>query len=299
MKVLKALTLSLGELDSPVVTHYQLGLILYRLYNKKEYKGESINLTKSAADSNDLSKYLNDLLDDGVLDEPRAFPSGVYSLLGRSSENIDGVMCSIDPFCYLSHLSAMAYHGITNRIPAKLFISSPSPKDWKVAAVARMQKDLKSDYEAYYRSGLPRLARMDIKKIRKTDIQRFNSKHLGAFKKIKGEPIRVSSIGRTFLDMLRNPELCGGINHVLEVFDEYAKKYLRLITDEIDQNGKPIDKVRAGYILDERLELGNDIIEQWTEFAQRGGSRKLDASAEYMPRWSDKWLISINTFEKK
>jgi predicted transcriptional regulator of viral defense system len=256
-------------------------------------------LTKNAADSNDLSKYLKGLLDDGSLDELRSFSSGVYSILGRSSENIDGVMCSIDPFCYLSHLSAMAYHGITNRLPVKFFISSPGPKDWKMAAVARMQADLKNDYEAYYRSGLPKLARTDIKRIRKTDIQRFNSKHLGAFKKIKGEPIRVSSIGRTFLDMLRNPELCGGINHVSEVFDEYAKKYLRLITDEIDQNGKPIDKIRAGYILEERLGLGNDTIEQWTEFAQRGSSRKLDASAEYMPIWSDKWLISINTFEKK
>ena len=299
LKTLKALTLSLGELNTPILTKYQLGLIIYSLYAKKEYKGDPINLTKEFAEPSDLNKYLNQLLDDGILDEPRALPNGVYSILGRSNEDPAEIICTIDPFCYISHLSAMSYHGLTNRIPTKLFISSPGPKDWKIAATNRMQRDLDDQFQNYYRSGLARLVRPDVIRIRKTEIHRFNSKHLGAFTKIKNSPIRVSSIGRTFLDMLRNPELSGGINHVIEVFEEYGKKYIRLITDEIDQHGKPIDKVRAGYLFDERMGIKSDKVETWTAFAQRGGSRKLDASAEYMPTWSDKWLISINTFEKK
>ena len=69
--------------------------------------------------------------------------------------------------------------------------------------------------------------------------------------------------------MLRNPELCGGINHVLKTYDEYAKTYLRLITDEIDSLGKPIDKVRAGYIISERLGIDNEIVNNWAKYAQR------------------------------
>ena len=69
------------------------------------------------------------------------------------------------------------------------------------------------------------------------------------------------------------------------------------ITDEITQHGQPIDKVRAGYILEERLALSNEVIDSWAQYAQRGGSRKLDATAEYIPQWSDKWCLSINTFE--
>jgi predicted transcriptional regulator of viral defense system len=120
--------------------------------------------------------------------------------------------------------------------------------------------------------------------------------HLGAYKNVRGRSLRVSTIGRTFLDMLRNPDLCGGINHILDIFHEYGKKYLRLITDDIDKNGEPIDKVRAGYILDERLGIDNEIVNSWSSLAQRGGSRKLDSSSEYSPEWSDKWQISLNIF---
>lgn len=297
MKALKALTLSLGDINDPVITRYQLGLIVFRLYKLKKYKGEPINLQKSFAEAQDFSKYVNRLLDEGVLNHHKNFPRTVYSLLGRSKDSSDEVACTIDPFCYVSHLSAMSYHGLSDRMPSKLFISSPAPMDWKTFAEEQMKKDLKDDYGEYCENGLPKLLRIQMKKIGKTEIHRVNSKHQGAYKNVKDRSLRVSTIGRTFLDMLRNPELCGGINHVLEVFDEYANQYLKLITDEIDNNGNKIDKVRAGYIIDERLNIKNGIVQKWAQFAQRGGSRKLDSSTEYVPKWSDKWCISINTFE--
>jgi predicted transcriptional regulator of viral defense system len=99
--------------------------------------------------------------------------------------------------------------------------------------------------------------------------------------------------------MLRNPELCGGINHVIDVFEEHGSKYLRLITDDIDQNGAPIDKVRAGYILDELMGIDSEVVESWISFAQRGGSRKLDSSSEYIEDWSDRWQVSLNVFRSK
>jgi len=297
MKSLKAITLSLGELDSPVVTEYQLGLIVFSLYKTKIYAGESLPLQKDLAERQDFNKYLRALWEEGVLDSHRHLPGSVYSLLGRTDWEVNEAVCTIDPFCYISHLSAMAYHGLTDRFPSKLYISSPSPKAWKDYAIQRMELDLGDDYQAYTRNNLPRLIRTQLKKMGKTDINRYSSKHLGAYKKVQGKVLRVSTIGRTFLDMLRNPELCGGIKHVLEIYEQSAPKYLRLITDEITQHGQPIDKVRAGYILEERLEISNDVVESWAGQAQRGGSRKLDATAEYIPRWSDKWCLSINTFE--
>ena len=298
MKTLKALTLSLGELNTPIVSKYRLGLIIYRLYKHKEFRGEPLNLSKDEADLSNYHRYIRDLLDGGILDQPRSLPNSVYSILGRSYDDPDQAMCAIDPFCYISHLSAMAYHGLTNRLAVKLFISTPSTAEWKIFANERMVKDLGDDFQDYYQSTLPKLTRPDVKRIRRVDIHSFNSKHLGAYKNISGQGKRVSTIGRTFLDMLRNPELCGGINHVLEVFDEYAEQYLRLITDEVDQNGKAIDKVRAGFLIEERLKIQNDRVDSWASFAQRGGSRKLDPSGEYIPKWSEKWCISINTFEK-
>jgi predicted transcriptional regulator of viral defense system len=157
-----------------------------------------------------------------------------------------------------------------------------------------MKKDLGTGYDAYCENDMPRLTRLNLSRIGRMDVHRINSNQWGAYINVRGRTLRVSSIGRTFLDMLRNPELCGGMRHVIEVFEQHAETYLQLIVDEVARNGSPIDKVRAGYILDEKLRIRNETVERWAEFAQRGGSRKLDASGEYAPVWSDKWCLSLN-----
>ncbi len=296
MKVEKAITLSLGNLDQPVISKYQFGLTVNKICRSKVYSGEPVEFHKDFAKTADIAKYLKLLLDEGVL-FPHKNLSNIFTLLGRSDGDPEDIACTVDPFCYMSHLSAMSYHGLTDRIPKKLFISSHPTKIWQSLAKEKMQKDLGDDFESYCEHGLPKLVRPNMKKIDKTDLHCLSSKHLGAYKNVRGRSLRVSTVGRTFLDMLRNPELCGGINHVLDVFQEYGEKYLRLITDDIDKNGEPIDKVRAGYILNERLGINtNEIINGWASFAQRGGSRKLDSSSEYSPEWSDKWKISLNIF---
>lgn len=297
MKFIKALNLSLGDIDKPVITKYQLGILVHNLYREKTYKGTSIGVKKETAERKDFNRYVDQLLDDGVLAHHKNLPNTVYTLLGRVRWEAEDVACTVDPFAYISHLSAMSYHGLTDRIPAKLFLSTPQANAWKIFAAQRMQRDLQNDYEMYCENGLPQLQRTEMKKIGRIEIQRFSSKHTGAFKNVQGRAIRVATIGRTFMDMLRNPELCGGINHILKVYDEFAERYLRLITDEIENHGKPIDKVRAGYIIEERLKIKNQVVENWAGFAQRGGSRKLDASAEYEPVWSDKWCLSLNVYE--
>ncbi|MFN5967314.1 MAG: hypothetical protein ACK46E_19745 [Pseudanabaena sp.] len=296
MKVEKAITLSLGNLDQPVISKYQFGLTVNKIYRSKFYSGEPVDLHKDFAEKADIAKHLKLLLNEGVL-FPHKNLSNIFTLLGRSNGDPEDIACTVDPFCYMSHLSAMSYHGLTDRIPKKLFISSPPNDTWRSLAKEKMQKDLGDSFESYCEHGLPKLVRpTNMNKIDKTDLYCLNSMRWGAYKNVRGRSLRVSTIGRTFLDMLRNPELCGGINHILDVFDEYGEKYLRLITDDIDKNGEPIDKVRAGYILNERLGINNEIINGWSSFAQRGGSRKLDSSSEYSPKWSDKWKISLNIF---
>ena len=295
MDLIKAITLSLGDVTEPVVTPYRLGLIVHHLYLQKEYQGEKISrLQKDFATSTEFNKQLAELLKVGVLRAMRGCSAAVYSLLGRRDDDAEEIACSIDPFCYLSHLSAMAHHGLTERIPTALFVSSPDPKSWKQFAEERMHKDLKQGYAAYRENGLPLLTRLKMEKIGRRDVHRFASSHLGAYKNVQGKTLRVSSIGRTFLDMLRNPELCGGMRHVMAVFEEHAAEYLSLIVNEISLHGAKIDKVRAGYILEECMQLKDATIQGWAALAQRGGSRKLDASAEYAPKWSEKWCLSLN-----
>lgn len=218
-------------------------------------------------------------------------------MLGKSEADPAEILCSIDPFAYISHATAMEYHGLTDRFPKMFFISSPAPQKWREFARARMEKDLGEHFQDYIQDGFPKLTRIKLTKIDSRPINCYASVHSGAFKKVQGSAIRVSTIGRTFLDMLKKPDLSGGIYHVIECYEEHAATYLRLIIDEISNHGSKIDKIRAGYILEESCGLQDPGIEAWQEFLQRGGSMKLDHTAEYSSTFSDRWNLSINIIQ--
>lgn len=300
MDIRTALTLEIGQRNQPVITSYQIGLILFRLYRARTYRGENLTrIKREIPGRNEYLRIVKDLLQRAVLtDEGPIRNPEIFGVLGRHDPVAGEVACAIDPFAYVSHMSAMEWHGLTDRSPKLLFISAPSPKEWPKFALEKMRKDLPGDeFQNYRGERLPELRRLRMDKIGKTRVNRYSSLHLGAFTNVQGKVLRVSTIGRTFLDMIREPDLCGGIYHVLEIFKRDAERYLQLIVDEIDRNGTKIDKVRAGYILEERCDLAHPLTMNWTKFAQRGGSRKLYAHNPYAPDFSEKWCLSINIEE--
>lgn len=294
----KAIILSLGEHNQPVASKYQLGLLIFHLFLNANYRGQQIeNLQQKYPDLPAFNHQLKELLDLGIITPTPRLHSSIFNILGKESNSPGEIACSIDPFAYISHLSAMEYHGITDRLPKMLFLSSPEQQKWRIFAKERMQKDLKDEFAIYLKNRLPKLSRINFEKIGHTNIHRYSSLHYGAYKNVKDSPLRVSTIGRTFLDMIRAPELCGGIYHVIEVYQEHATPYLNLIIDEVDRHGKSIDKVRAGFILEEKCKIQNNpTIETWISYVQRGGSRKLDSTQEYSPNYSDRWGLSLNIF---
>jgi predicted transcriptional regulator of viral defense system len=189
----------------------------------------------------------------------------------------------------------MEFHGLTDRLPEQIYVSAPAGKAWTAFAEERMLRDLGDDREPYRASGLPPLRRISVAKLGQRPVHRHTSAHLGAYRVIKDSPVRVATLGRTFLDLLREPGLCGGIAHALDVFTQKAAPNLRLILDEIDQHGADIDKVRAGFILEELCRLHDPRIDAWVARAARGGSRRLDPAADYAPQFSERWALSINT----
>lgn len=297
MKVNRAVALEIADLNQPVATLYQIAVIVFKLYVTRSYRGEHIaSLKKTTPSRKDCIRIVRSLVDSGVLEETRSVRhEEVYNFLGRERIVAEEIACVIDPFAYVSHLSAMELHGLTDRIGHMLIYSSPAPKKWRHFADEKMKMDAgEAHIQDYLTNDLPRLNRLNIKKIGKTRIHRYTSDHLGAFISVKDRCLRVSTVGRTFLEMIREPNLCGGIYHVLDVFDEFGKRYLKLIIDDIDRHGTKIDKVRAGYILEERMNLSEPRIESWRKFAQRGGSRKLVAGSSYSHEYSEHWCLSIN-----
>ena len=217
-----------------------------------------------------------------------------YLLFGKTGANPAEVLCSLDPFAFISHLSAMEYHGLTDRFPKILYITRPAATQWRNYAQTRMAKDLGGRFQAYLESGLPKLIQPKISRFGQTAVHVCERSHMGAFRHISGSPLRVATIGRVFLEMIREPAQCGGIQHVIDIYKREAQRYLNLIVDEINQHGLAIDKVRAGYLLSEVCKLNHPAITDWLKFAQRGGSRKLDPDGEYAPDFSDQWKLSLN-----
>ena len=292
----KAVSLHLGALQQPVVTRYELATLVYNFYRSKRFKGKPILVSKSAAETRDLLRVVKALLGQGVLSPDSNFPDHrVFRVLGNPHAQAEDIACTVDPFAFVSHLSAMDYHGLTDRLPTSLYLSSPNSDKWKELAFQRLRKDCGEFSDDYLQRGFPPLRRLDMKRIARRPIHRRRVKnHQGAYRNVQGRTFRVATIGRTFLDMVRDPSLCGGIAHVLDVFEEHAKSYLRLIVDEVNQWGGPIDKVRIGYILEDRCGVDRETTQPWQQFVQRGGSRKLDAKREYSSTFSERWSLSVN-----
>ncbi|MFZ6743520.1 type IV toxin-antitoxin system AbiEi family antitoxin domain-containing protein [Undibacterium sp. JH2W] len=288
----------LKEHRSPVVSLYDLSVAALRLYARKEYAGDKIkNIRAEAPRRDNIVKFRNSMMENGILEARNDFPRNCFLLTASPFKDPFDLACGLDSFCYISHLSAMSYHGLTDRFPKRLFLTTPTTPIWKERAEAKMVKDLGENYELFKNLAFPVLNRHSFDNFNKSNVNYLVTKlaDQGAYISPSDRPIRVSSIGRTFLDMLRKSELCGGMNHVIDVFTEQAKTYLPLIISEIDRHGEKIEKVRAGYILEERCNIiGNPKIESWIQFAQRGGSRVLDPSAPYWSTFSEKWCLSIN-----
>ena len=303
MKLTAAISSEINELKKPVVTGYDLGRLLFALYQTGNYKGTPLSfLRNSIPTRRNYFSVVKELFSYSVLRHGK-FVSHQYAFeifsAASTPPSPGEVACCVDPFAYVSHLSAMEYHGLTDQFPKMLFISSPKGKVWHEIAQKQMEKDLGEDLISYLSTELPTLKHLKVNKIAGKTVNVHSSVYYdqGAYVTVKDKFLKVTSIGRTFLDMIRTPDLCGGIYHVLDVYSKFAKRYLRLIVDETDRNGSLIDKTRVGYILDERLGLSEPRIEGWKENVQRGGSRKLVADGDYFPTYSETWCLSINIEE--
>lgn len=294
--LIKALSLSIAATSLPIITLYQVSVLLCELYSTKMSQGTQVNIRRlNFPDRAYLFKQIRSLDQLGILQPNKNFPhKGVYGIFGVHTISPEEIICMVDPFAYISHLSAMEYHGLTDRFSNDIFYSTPPPKDWNVFAQKKMEKDCKNFLDEYLNSGLPHLVKITFPKLNKRPLRKYSSVHQGAFKSIRNRHLRVSTMGRTFLDMLREPRFCGGINHVIDIFKKYGPQYKDLIVSEFDRHGNLIEKTRAGFILEEYCKIKNPKIETWALKVQRGGSRKLDPYSEYSPNYSERWCLSLN-----
>jgi len=292
MHLSDAILETLLRADAPVVTDYGLYVLGQRLFDAKFFDGVPLTRLPGGWDILRHRNVLRRLSGRRAIALDQDFKSGVWRIVQSAGLGTpEDVACTADPFCYVSHLSAMQRYGLTDRSPRELHLTTPKRQLWNTLRLEKIQKELGYVPEAHriilQRPGLHET-------IRRRPVSLHETLHPTPPVAVRGEKTRVTSIGQTFVDMLSQPQLCGGMHHVLEIWDREAKTWMERIIPAVEGSPEPIVKVRAGYILSERLGIADDRIQSWLGFAQRGGSRRLDAAAPYAPVFSEAWMLSLN-----
>ena len=281
----------LNEHPKPVIALHEFNLYIYRLYRDKVFDGHKIGKIQSAEpDTRVLTDALSGIIEQGILSP--VIPGHIWQLSNRNEATAQQIVCDLTPWSHLAYLSAMEWHGITDRIPHVLhLIQAPlaSARKQHILQLKDQFPDLKNEQPLLVRSYTSN------EKIDGKELLQHTHRNYRIRPELHGSGgVRVTNLGETFLDMLREPDLCGGYAHVQDVFEEYAATHLPVIVKAVDRNGTGIDKARAGYILEEVCGLSHRTIDSWKASVQRGGSRKLVASNSYKNIFSEVWCISIN-----
>ena len=252
--------------------------------------GKGLYLRSNTAGQGDYVRLKSILRDADVIGTDRDYGKRVIRVLSISDLPAEDIICLLDPTCYVSHLSAMQRWGLTDRSPRALLLTRPDRKAAAVELSAYRTEALGEDETNPFPStivGHPA-------RVRGQAVRILESRSAGKHLRSRGSSVRLSTIGQTFLDMLQRPDLCGGMYHVLDVWQEHAETHLPEIVAAVETASSRIVKSRAGYILEERQGLHHRGIERWKKSGQRGGSRKLDPSKDFAPTYSATWMISLN-----
>jgi len=274
--------------EVPVLTAWGLFVLIRRTYQRA---------AREVPPPRAVQKCAFVLERETIIQPDRDYPRH-YRVLTVSDRAADDIVCLIDPFCHISCLSAMQRWGLTDRNPRALILSRPPEKDVTALAAGVMDtanEEIPKAQRPSYREAKPfRLNNIVHPSIvRRRPIKLSKSRHAGTSINDRSGFARVSTIGQTFLDTLSRPALCGGMSHVLDVWDSHAAPHLDSIIAAID-SASPIVKCRAGYILEERLGVRDSRLDAWRHCAARGGSRVLDPARPFAPIWSDTWMLSLN-----
>lgn len=270
-----------------VLSSYDLKSLIFKLYEDKSYRELPIRkVVNPEPEDRTINDLITELEETGVISQHLFLP--IYFVNNQKKPTAQQYICTLNPLSYLAFISAMEWHGLTDRIPNTLHLQTCSSSRYKI-----LFSEIASE----------KLSKRKLYQPRTVEVPNYDGKYFEFHQsrsftlpnEIYGSGgVRVASVGDTFLDMLKSPDLCGGFEHVLDIFQSEAENYLAVITRAVSKKGNSMDKARAGYILEELCGLSHKNIDKWKESVQRGGSRRLDMSKPYKNVYSETWCISIN-----
>lgn len=301
----------LREINRSVMTPYGFFRLIQEMYREGSIRSLR---RETVPNERTYYRYFGKLARLDMIDSDPDYGSHLVWVRIVSSQPAEEIVCMADPLCHLSHLSAMQRWGLTDRSPNVMTFTRPDRETARsrlleimenypaaeTSGISAVALRLAGDPEKVYRYPQPpERFRLRVvphpERARQRAIQVMESRTPGDCVEMPDRPLRLATVGQTFLDMLQRPELCGGMSHVLEVCDVFAEHWRDEIIAAVNTCNKKVVRCRAGYILEERLGIRHKAIDQWKATApQRGGNCKLDPSRDYAPTFSEAWMLSLN-----
>lgn len=274
------------------VTTYSLFFVLSSVLAEG---AKGLYLREGTTAASHINKVQANLLASRAIETDRDYGRGVYRVLSVGESTAEDACALVNPFGHISHLSAMQRWGLTERRPEALHLTMPPANAAQPLIAARMAADYgTSDLGRY---GPPVKLRFigHPEIVRRRKIEVHETKNPAHWIQVRDSYARLATVGQVFVDTIEKPQYCGGMAHVLDVWRGHADTFCEEIIGTVDSVATNIAKVRAGYLLDEMLGMGDDPrVQGWARFAQRGGSRVLDPTKKFAPAHSRKWMLSIN-----
>ena len=229
----------LEENGKPVLTPFDFFQFIRRMY--REAAGKKLYLRRGGPSEGNFVRLRANLRAAGVTGADRDYGGRIIRLLTVSDLPAEDIICLVDPTCYVSHLSAMQRWGLTDRSPSALILTRPDRK----TARSRLQAHMTAVLGENESNPFPLKIVGHPTRVRRRPVHIYESKAVGAFLKNRGDDVRLSTIGQTFLDMLQRPDLCGGMSHILDVWNEHAGTYLEDIVAAVDTAPSKLVKSRG------------------------------------------------------
>ena len=115
----EALEKRLRNQPRPLVTSYELFRRLWEIYEEG-----SVKYLRGNTPSQNVFHRTRDLLrTEGVIQKDHDYPR-VWRVTAHSDIPADEVVCLVDRYCYISHLSAMQRYGLSERRPEGGFVTT-------------------------------------------------------------------------------------------------------------------------------------------------------------------------------
>ncbi|MFP3927250.1 type IV toxin-antitoxin system AbiEi family antitoxin domain-containing protein [Pseudomonas sp. W5-36] len=288
-----------------VITQKKLSEQIFLLFMSKSYKDRKISLIrKKYASNDDFNLYINRVEKAGILtriDENKKKVithysenlSSVYFIKGKPEYSATEAVCAVYPYGYISKLNAMAWYGLTDRIPKVIRFTACSLSEWKNKSLSDLNVGPAIPFDReYFIPTYPKHTNMFGEEL----IISVEKDYVNP-SEIRNSPLRVSPIGKTFIDMLRTPDECGGIDHVLDVYIEYAEKYFPAILKELKHDRtRKMDIARTGFVLQKVVGISHPQLNEWQQESKktRGSSKVLVPGTPFSAIYDEDWSLSLN-----